>query len=117
MKLLGILIFIINSAKKFKTYYIDEPLVKYNIHGDNYSILKEDLRIKEMNNWLIKNGRDKFAKKYLNEFQFVRDKNIYMKIVIILRNKRNTPVIKEIFKIKSFFLKIKSIIRLFYSYI
>ena len=116
-EIIGDFDFYYKFCKKFKTYYIDEPLVKYNIHGDNYSILKEDLRITEMNNWLIKNGRDKFAKKYLNEFQFVRDKNIYMKIVIILRNKRNTPVIKEIFKIKSFFLKIKSIIRLFYSYI
>ena len=81
------------------------------IEDSNEDIIKISFRSKE------KIDVSKFAKKYLNEFQFVRDKNIYMKIVIILRNKRNTPVIKEIFKIKSFFLKIKSIIRLFYSYI
>ncbi len=116
-EIIGDFDFYYKFCKNFKTSYINEPLVKYYIHGDNYSILKENLRITEMNNWLKKNSKDKFAKKYLKEFQFVRDKNIYFEITNILKYERSIPVIKKIFKIKSFYLKIKSIIRVFYSYI
>ena len=40
-EIIGDFDFYYKFCKKFKTYYIDEPQVKYNIHGDNYSILKE----------------------------------------------------------------------------
>ena len=87
-EIIGDFDFYFKFCKKFKIHYINEPLVEYNIHGENYSILKEDLRIKEMNDWLKKNNKGYFAKKYYKEFQFVKDKNIYFEIANILRKKK-----------------------------
>ena len=42
---------------------------------------------------------------------------IYFEIANILRKKKNVPIIKKIFEIKSTFFRIKSIIRIFYSFL
>ena len=115
-EIIGDFDFYYKFCQKFKISYIHDPLTNYNVHGNNFSIRKEKLRISEINNWIRKNNKGKNAKIYNKEFQIVKDKNIYFEISNILKNKENKSVIKKILAIKSPYFIIKSLVKLIISF-
>jgi glycosyltransferase involved in cell wall biosynthesis len=103
--------FILNLAKFGKIKRLTTPLTVYRLHNNNVSIKNKSLEIKELEDWIynIKN------KKLIRFFSNKQINNLYDRVHYLKTTHKNN--LKDIFifynnfkKIKSFNLKIKSIL-------
>ncbi len=70
----------IKLSKKYKFKVVQKPVATYRIHGENLSILKKKLEIKEFENWYKKNNQilsfqnKKIIKNKITQLKFVNKK-------------------------------------------
>jgi len=95
----------IRLSKKHNFHAVQQPVATYRIHGDNLSLLKRRLQVKEYKDWYKKN------KKNLNgEEQNIISKKITNAEFISLKFEKNFfKTINFFFKKKQYLLSIKNI--------
>ena len=96
---------LIRLSKKYNFHAVQKPVATYRIHGDNLSLLKRGLQVKEYKDWYKKN------KKNLNdEEQSIISKKIINAEFIRLKFEKNFfKTINFFFKKKQYLLSIKNI--------
>lgn len=99
--------FFIRISKKIYFSYIQDPLLIYRIHKESFSNKNYQMHINELKLW-IKKQRSLDN----NHIFFIRQKIIYMEIILNILNKEYTLFLKKIFKISSLKKKTKLIILL-----
>jgi hypothetical protein len=95
----------IRLSKKYNFHAVQQPVATYRIHGENLSLLKRRLQVKEYKDWYKKN------KKNLNdEEQSIISKKIINAEFISLKFEKNFfKTINFFFKKKQYLLSIKNI--------
>ena len=92
------------------TYFapIQEPLVTYRIHDNNFSNINYKMYISEFKVWL------KLQKEFsVNDFFYVKERMLYIEIMLNIMNKKYFNSLNKILQISSFVKKIKLLIFLF----
>ena len=92
------------------TYFatIQEPLVTYRIHDNNFSNINYKMYISEFKVWL------KLQKEFsVNDFFYVKERILYMEIMLNIMNKKYFNSLNKILQISPFIKKIKLLIFLF----
>ena len=111
-EIIGDFDFFFRVSHCFKFSVLQRPLATYNIHGENFSLIKMNLRIEEMSFWLKNQKTTKYYKNNKNDYISVLNKNLYYDVVYNLKIKKINNIIKKINKIKSIKLIIKAYLRL-----
>tara|TARA_Y100000389_G_C17470712_1_gene530445 strand:- start:6805 stop:7680 length:876 start_codon:yes stop_codon:yes gene_type:complete len=114
-EIIGDFDFFFRVSHKYKFSVLQRPLTTYNIHGKNFSLIKMNLRIKEMNYWLNKQKNTKFYKKHRDDYMSILNKNLYFDVIHNLKIKKINKIIEKIHKIKSMKLIIKAYLKLIKS--
>ena len=84
---------------------VQTPLVTYRIHDKNFSNNNYNMCISEFKVWL------KFQKALsINDFFYVKERMLYMEVMLNILNKNYFISLNKIFQISSFVKKIKLLI-------
>ena len=102
--------FFYRMSIKGKFSVIQDPLIIYHIHNNNFSKKNLGLRIKEMRYWLLKNSSIKKNNLLKGVFKNKVDENLYFEFVYYLKIKSYKNCVTLINKMQ-IYTKIKSIIR------
>ena len=108
-EIIGDLDFYFRFCQKYKISSIDKPLAQYLIHGENFSLKKMLLRVREIRHWL-NNLSNKHKIVYKEEIKHIIDTNNYLELSHRIYNKKKI-YLHEVNKIESYFLKLKILIK------
>ena len=108
-EIIGDLDFYFRFCLKYRISSIDKPLAHYLIHGDNFSLKKMLIRVKEIRYWL-NNLNNKHKIVYKEEIKHIIETNNYLELSHRINNKKKI-YFREVNKIKSYFLKLKILIK------
>jgi glycosyltransferase involved in cell wall biosynthesis len=116
-EIIGDFDFFFRISHHYKFSIIQKPVATYYIHGKNFSLLKMNLRIQEMYDWLNIQKMTNFYKNNKDDYLKIKDKNLYFDIIYNLKKKKITYTLASIKKIKSIKLRIKTYLKLLNSII
>ena len=99
--------FFFRISKKFKFKCLNQPLANYHVHGNNFSIKKIDLEIKEIKKWYSSN-------KYflVHNKNNILENNRIRECNLLYSKKKLKFSSKELINLNSFLIKIKFYIKL-----
>jgi len=100
--------FFVRISKKCLFDCIQDPLVTYRLHKDNFTKKNRDLEIKELENWL-QDIKTFLSKK---EIASIRELILYKKITILILKKKSLSTIIHILKFPNNFKKVKLLLAL-----
>lgn len=113
-EIIGDLDFYFRFCQKYKISSIDKPLAQYLMHGENFSLKKMLLRVKEIRHWL-NNLSNKHKIVYREEIKHIIKINNYLELSHRIQNKKKI-YLHEVNKIESYFLKLKILIKYLIAY-
>jgi glycosyltransferase involved in cell wall biosynthesis len=114
LNIIGDFDFIMRASKKANFHGLNQPLIFYRVHKNNFSKLNSEMFFEEYKRWFENNNIDKKDIKFQKNIKFFRNKLNYLEITSLLINKKkNLLLIKKILQHEMIFEKIKFLILFF----
>ncbi len=101
---------VMRISKKFNAHSINDPLVFYRYHQNNFLKQNTEIFYNEFNEW-YKSQTELKDKYFLNNIQYFKKKLLSVEIIHLLTNKnKDYYLFNKILKYPNFFKKIKYLI-------
>ena len=114
LNIIGDFDFVMRASKKANFHGLNQPLIFYRVHKNNFSKLNSEIFFEEYKRWFENNNIDKKDFKFQKNIKFFRNKLNYLEITSLLINKKkNLLLIKKILQHEMIFEKIKFLILFF----
>jgi glycosyltransferase involved in cell wall biosynthesis len=110
LNIIGDFDFMMKISKKFNAHSINDTLIFYRYHENNYSKINSEMFFNEYNEW-FKNQIKSKDQDFLNNINYFENKLLSLEIINLLINKnKNFYLFKKILRYPKFLKKIKYLI-------